>query len=234
LEFLHRFRNKHDIEIAGIISSVFAYGNVSQIMNSLNRIFNIIGNSPHQFVLNFNYKSDAIIFSNIKHRFYTSIDIARLFHGLNRIYTTYGSLNYLFVLYHFDNEEKIKESISKFNSNLLQLCSGDEAPSCGLKFMFPDPMKGSACKRMHLFLRWMVREDELDFGFWKEIRPNQLLIPVDTHIARICKTLKLTSLKNVSWKMAEQITDNLKKLDPNDPVKYDFAICHIGIRKLDF
>jgi uncharacterized protein (TIGR02757 family) len=100
--------------------------------------------------------------------------------------------------------------------------------------MFPLPSAGSACKRMNLFLRWMVRKDELDFGIWNEIPSAKLVIPVDTHIARICKKLKLTRLNNVSWKMAEEITDNLRKFDPNDPVKYDFAICHIGMRKMKF
>jgi uncharacterized protein (TIGR02757 family) len=103
-----------------------------------------------------------------------------------------------------------------------------------LKFMFPLPEKGSACKRMNLFLRWMVRKDELDFGLWSEIPTSKLIIPVDTHIARICTQLRLTKRNNVSWQMAEEITENLKKFDPNDPIKYDFAICHIGMRKLDF
>ncbi len=100
--------------------------------------------------------------------------------------------------------------------------------------MFPDPFKGSACKRQNLFLRWMIRKDELDFGLWPEIRPDQLIIPVDTHIAKIGKYLKLTNRKIVSWKMAEEITNNLKKFDSNDPVKYDFALCHIGLRKMNF
>ena len=100
--------------------------------------------------------------------------------------------------------------------------------------MFPIPEKGSACKRMNLFLRWMVRKDDLDFGLWKEIPTSKLVIPVDTHIARICKQLELTSSETVSWNMAEEITDNLKKFDPDDPVKYDFALCHIGMRKLNF
>jgi uncharacterized protein (TIGR02757 family) len=106
--------------------------------------------------------------------------------------------------------------------------------SAGIKFMFPRPELGSACKRMNLFLRWMVRKDELDFGIWNEIPSDKLVIPVDTHIARICQLLKLTKRKNVSWKMAEEITENLKRFDPADPVKYDFAICHIGMRKLKF
>jgi uncharacterized protein (TIGR02757 family) len=100
--------------------------------------------------------------------------------------------------------------------------------------MFPMPASGSACKRMNLFLRWMVRKDELDFGLWKEILTDKLIMPVDTHVARICRELNLTTKKNVSWKMAEEITNHLKKFDRNDPVKYDFAICHIGMRKIIF
>ena len=100
--------------------------------------------------------------------------------------------------------------------------------------MVPDPFNGSACKRVNLFLRWMVRKDELDFGIWNEIPAHKLVIPVDTHIAKISRQLKLTERKSTDWKMAEEITENLKKADPLDPVKYDFAICHIGMRKLDF
>ena len=100
--------------------------------------------------------------------------------------------------------------------------------------MFPLPSKGSACKRSNLFLRWMVRQDDLDFGIWDKIPKSKLIIPVDTHVAKICKTLKLTTRKNVCWLMAEEITNNLKAFDAEDPVKYDFAICHIGMRKLSF
>jgi uncharacterized protein (TIGR02757 family) len=101
----------------------------------------------------------------------------------------------------------------------------------GIKFMLPDPAKNSACKRMNLFLRWMVRKDNIDFGLWHEIGTDKLVIPVDTHVARISKSLGLTRRKIINWKMAEEITGNLKKFNPSDPVKYDFAICHIGMNK---
>jgi len=98
--------------------------------------------------------------------------------------------------------------------------------------MFPDPKKGSACKRMNLFLRWMVRKDDMDLGLWGEIPTSKLIIPVDTHVARIAKELGLTKQTTANWKMAEEITENLKMFDREDPVKYDFALCHIGMRKL--
>ncbi len=234
LQFLHNYDDRNNIEIAGIISSVFAYGNVTQIIRTLEKIFGVMGKDPHEFILNYKYEKDKSMFDGMKHRFYTSNDIAMLFNGLHKIYTEFGSLNYLFVLYHFLDDDTIKNSVARFSSNLLEICKTTPEPTNGLKFMFPDPYKGSACKRMNLFLRWMVRKDELDFGLWPEISKDQLIIPVDTHIARISWELKLTKQKAVSWKMAEEITANLKKFDAVDPVKYDFAICHIGMRKLVF
>jgi len=235
IEFPHKFANPNDIEITAFIASVFAYGNVTQILNTLSSIFEIVGNEPHNFVLEYNHQKDKSLFKDIKHRFYTSEDISALFAGLNIIYNTYGSLNYLFLLYYFEKAENIKGALSFFSNNLTDIITkASKLSTDGIKFMFPDPAKGSACKRQNLFLRWMVRNDELDFGLWKEIPTNKLVIPVDTHIAQISQKLNLTTHKVVSWKMAEEITNNLKKYDFNDPVKYDFALCHIGMRKLDF
>ena len=235
LEIPHRFKNMYDIEITAFIASVFAYGNVTQILKSLNTILEIMDNDPHNFVIEYNHKKDKKLFQDMKHRFYTGEDIAALFAGLSEIYKTYGSLNYLFLLYYFEKADNIKGALSFFSNNLTDIViKSSKHSSNGIKFMFPDPLKGSACKRQNLFLRWMIRDDELDFGFWKEIHPSKLIIPVDTHIAQISKKLYLTKRENVSWKMAEEITNNLKKFDSNDPVKYDFALCHIGMRKLNF
>ena len=235
LEFPHRFSSPPDIEIAAFIASVFAYGSVTQILNTLEKVFEVMDNDPANFVLEYKLKKEGKLFKNLKHRFYTGEDIASLFAGLSKIYNVYGSLNYLFLLYYFEKAENIKGALSFFSRNLTSIVSKEgNRQSDGIKFMFPDPLKGSACKRQNLFLRWMIRNDELDFGLWKEIPASKLIIPVDTHIAQISKYLKLTKRKNVSWQMAEEITNNLKKFDPNDPVKYDFALCHIGMRKLKF
>lgn len=234
LEFPHKYTNYNDIEISAFISSVFAYGNVKQIISTLEKIHKIMGNDPHKFVMRFNYEKDINKFREIKHRFYTHEDIAALFYYLNIIYTNYGSLKYSFLLYYFEKDPDLKNAISFFSKHFLEVISGKREISHGIKFMLPDPLKGSACKRMNLFLRWMVRKDELDFGLWFEISPAQLVIPVDTHVAEICKRLKLTKHKNVSWLMAEEITQKLKQFDSSDPVKYDFAICHIGMRKMTF
>lgn len=232
LEFPHRYKNFYDIEISAFISSIFAYGNVKQISNSLEKIHSLMNNQPYEFVKNYSYNGGLKILKNLKHRFYTYEDIAKFFSALNKIYLSYGSLKYFFLLYYFEKDENLKSAISFFSQHFLEIISERGSVTHGIKFMLPDPFKGSACKRMNLFLRWMIRKDELDFGLWNEIPTSQLVIPVDTHVAKICKKLKLTKQKNVSWKMAEEITEQLKKFDASDPVKYDFAICHIGMRRM--
>ncbi len=236
LQFLHQFSSEKDIEVIGFIASIFAYGNVTQIINTLNKIVTFTEDNPYKFVVNFKSKNYHKKLTGLKHRFYTENDIKTFFYVLNDVYKNYDSLKNLFLKNYDGSEGNIKNALGKYSQHLIEKSEqyNDGKITRGVRFMFPLPEVGSACKRMNLFLRWMVRHDELDFGLWKEVETSKLIIPVDTHIARICKLLKLTDLKNVNWKMAEQITANLKKFDPNDPVKYDFAICHIGMRKLDF
>ncbi len=233
LEFPHKFTNPVDIEISAFLSATFAYGNIRQIMNTLNKLHSIMEWQPNKFLINYKHVRSKNIFKDFKHRFFSSSDIERLFLGLHKIYKSGNSIKKIF-LSGYNENHNLKKTISVFSQNMITLVGATKDVSHGIKFMFPDPEKGSACKRTNLFLRWMVRNDELDFGLWNEIPTSVLIIPVDVHVARICRQLKLTSLKNVSWKMAEEITGNLRKFDPIDPVKYDFAICHIGMRKMIF
>ena len=233
LQFPHLFMDEKDIEVMAFIASVFAFGNVKQIVNSLNRFLVIANNQPYRFIQTLSMNN--ALTSNFIHRFYSTDDILHLFQLLNAVYNEFGLLKKLFLSGYNETDNNVKNAITNFSNFFLQKAQNEFGIlSRGLKFIFPLPEKGSACKRMNLFLRWMVRNDELDFGLWGEVPTSKLIIPVDTHVARICKQLKLTKRKNVSWKMAEEITENLKKFDLNDPVKYDFAICHIGMRKLNF
>ena len=235
LQFLHLYKDEKDIEIIGFISSIFSYGNVSQIINTLNRITGILGVHPYNAILNMTIKEIDRYFCELVHRFYTSGDIKLLFEVLHNVLDREKGIKEIFLQNYFDfsGELNLKLPLSKF-SNFFLKSFPDEKITPGIRFMFADPLTGSACKRMNLFLRWMIRKDELDFGFWNEIPKSKLVIPVDTHVARICTSLNLTSRKNISWKMAEEITENLKQFDSIDPVKYDFAICHIGMRKMVF
>jgi uncharacterized protein (TIGR02757 family) len=233
LELLHKLKTDRDIEAGGLISAIYAYGNIKQIIRSQSKIFEATDYMPYDFILNFKRNDEAKI-KEIAHRFYSGNDTVWLFKALSSIYKEHGSLKDYFLSFYNNNEPNLKSSIERFSQSLIDYYNGKGVLTHGIKFMFPLPSLGSACNRMNLFLRWMIRKDELDFGLWSEIPPNKLIIPVDTHIARICKGLKLTSFKNVSWKMAEEITQNLQKFDAEDPVKYDFAICHIGMRKMKF
>ena len=240
LQFPHLFKDKKDIEVMAFIASVFAYGNVKQIISTLNTFLLIAKNQPYKFISNVSATKNLP--TNFVHRFYSNRDILHLFQLLNLAYDENGSLKNLFLSGYDSEDENLKNTITKFNHYFINGAQKEfKKLSRGIVFMFPLPEKGSACKRMNLFLRWMVRKDELDFGLWtclsgrqEEIPTSKLIIPVDTHVASICKQLKLTKRNNVSWKMAEEITRNLKKFDRNDPVKYDFAICHIGMRKQVF
>jgi uncharacterized protein (TIGR02757 family) len=235
LQFLHMFNDEKDIEIIGLLASIFAYGNVKQIENTLKKLILIFNNNPYSFIREFSTKRDSKKLSGIKHRFYTDEDIIKLFFILGKEIRKHKSIKQIFMKGYNSSDRNVKSAISNFSIYILDSFKQTFGNvSSGIKFMFPLPEKGSACKRMNLFLRWMVRKDELDFGLWNEIPTSKLVIPVDTHIARICRVLNLTKRKNVSWQMAEEITYNLKRFDADDPVKYDFAICHIGIRKLKF
>ena len=235
LQFLHLFKDERDIEIIGFISSVFAYGNVKQIENTMMKLLKIFRGKPYLFVKNFKAKKNSEKLIGLKHRFYSEDDILKLFIILSKEIKKHKSIKNIFLKGYNFSDFNVKNGLNNFSNHFINsFYNSFSNISGGIKFMFPLPEKGSACKRMNLFLRWMVRNDELDFGLWNEISTDKLVIPVDTHIARISKSIKLTRRKNVSWKMAEEITQNLKRYDSNDPVKYDFAICHIGVRKLKF
>lgn len=226
LQIVHQLNDKKDIEVFAFLASIFSYGNVKQINSTLQRLIEITNSKPYNFIKSYSGGNSI----NIKHRFYSENDINCLFTLLNQVINKYNSLYNLFIKGYSYEHKNVKQSISAFSKYFLNNYKRKfGVPSPGIKFMFPLPEKGSACKRMNLFLRWMIRKDKLDLGLWNSIPLNKLVIPVDTHIAQISKKLKLTSRKNISWKMAEEITENLKKFDEEDPVKYDFSLCHFNM-----
>lgn len=226
LQIVHQLSDKKDIEIFAFLASIFSYGNVKQINFTLQRVIELTNSKPYNFIKSYSGNN----YPGIKHRFYSKEDVNRLFILLNQAINNYNSLYNLFIKGYSYEHKNVKQSISAFSKYFLSNYKQQfEEPSLGIKFMFPLPEKGSACKRMNLFLRWMIRKDKLDFGLWNSIPANKLVIPVDTHIAQISKKLKLTNRKNISWKMAEEITEKLKKFDEKDPVKYDFSLCHFNM-----
>ncbi len=223
--FPHRYKEKEDIEVSGLISALFAYGRVELFMSVIERILSVMGMHPYEFVVNIK-DSDLRYFNDIYYRFQKPDDIKDLIRKLNGLLREYGSLEEIFLNFYKPEDRNIKNGIEGFSGLMLD---GEDRISRGYLQLFPLPSSGSACKRLNLFLRWMVRDKDVDFGMWKRIPKNKLVIPLDTHIAKISIKLGLTSRKTPDWKMAEEITESLKLYDADDPLKFDFVLCHMGM-----
>ena len=236
VQFVHRYRNPRDQEIAGLIASVFAYGNVKSVLRTVDTALAYVGPSPAARIASFEPQRDAKSLRGFYHRFNTSRDLGVLFWIIRRVLEEYGSLEDAFAAGLTANDEDITGALENFSRLLLgfgheQLYPrGELSRRIGVRFLFPRPSEGSACKRLNLFLRWMVRpNDGIDCGVWTRVAPRQLVIPLDTHIARISSYIGLTSMRSPGWSMALDITRRLRGLHADDPLRYDFALCHLGI-----
>jgi uncharacterized protein (TIGR02757 family) len=223
-------QDKTDQEILAFISALYAFGNIKQINNTLSKILNIFLPSALNRILDLDYISYLERNLEINHRFLFHSEFIGLMKTLNKVYAEYGSLKNLFLKHYRSEDKNLKTAIIFFSRYLRNEMQSLGTKSRKIKFLFPSPENRSACKRINLFLRWMVRKDNVDLGLWNEIRTSQLIIPLDTHIYQIAKHYDLTRLKSPSWNMAVEITENLKKFDAEDPVKYDFALSHLKIK----
>lgn len=230
LQFVYHYSDKRDMEIAGLLSASLAYGRVEQIQSSLNKLFGIIGKSPYDFVLNFDLAGRKKL-QNFVHRFNTGEDISDLLELLGTILKKYGSLEKYFLLGYKNTDENIIPALTYFCDSLLNMYSAKHngKTNKGLKYLLVSPSDGSACKRMNLFLRWMVRNDEVDPGIWKSVDKAKLIVPIDVHMGRLCRFLGFHDKANISLKTAEEITRHFAEIEPDDPVKYDFSLSRIGI-----
>jgi uncharacterized protein (TIGR02757 family) len=224
LIFLYSFPDIKDREIVAFISSCLAYGNVSIILKNIQSILEKISPSPCYFLLNSDQARLHRSFSDFKHRFATGKALAQLLSGLKKIVEENGSLGRCFVNCLEPEEETLVPALNRFVKKIH--AASFNKPD----HLLPLPERGSACKRLCLFLRWMVRKDEVDPGGWDHIPASRLIIPVDTHILRISRYLNLTFRKAADMKTALEITSGFKQISPEDPVKYDFVISRLGIR----
>lgn len=222
LEFLYLYKDLGDREIVALIASSLAYGNVKQILRSVSLVLEKVGPCPSAFLLNAPLNRIAGTFSDFKHRFTTGQDIARLLCGVRRVIEKHGSLQKCFMSRLQRNDCNVIPALSAFVENIF--------PEGGA-FLIPTPGRGSACKRLNLFLRWMVRRDDVDPGGWDGVPPSKLLVPLDTHMHRIAMTLGLTKRKQADLRTALEITEAFRKFSPSDPVRYDFVLTRFGIRK---
>lgn len=243
IEFPHRYSTPRDIEVAGFIASCLAYGQIKLFKPVIEKILEPGGKHPARFFINFSLKRDSKYFIGdplgrkaISYRFNKEKDILCLVFMLSQALKRWDSLKNLFYHYYRPEHDDIGHALDNFLRFFLSIDTspvyGENIRPPGLIQFFPSPGTGSACKRMNLFLRWMVRSKDIDLGIWNKIPPYKLIIPLDTHIAKISRCIGLTKRTTSDWRTAKEITESLKKLDPEDPLKYDFALCHQGISGL--
>jgi uncharacterized protein (TIGR02757 family) len=220
IQIPHRFDKKQDIEIAAFFSALLAWGNRKMIIRNASRLMELMDNSPYDFITN-HKESDLARFEGFVHRTFNEIDLLYYIHSLKSIYSEFGGLEK-----QFNNSEDLNIQIHNFKKLFMSF----DAPLRSGKHL-GDPKKGSAAKRIHMFLRWMVRSDAkgVDFGIWKEVNPSQLYCPLDIHSGNVARKLKLLARKQNDQKALQELSLALKKLDPKDPVKYDFALFGLGV-----
>lgn len=230
------YDSAEDREVAGLVTAVLAYGQVPQIMASVGRVMAIMGSRPAAFVRRFDPLRDRTLLRGFVHRFNDSRDLGLLLHFTRQAIERSGSLEGFFLEGYSAGHDDVGPALSSFARRMLALdCSayyrrGVLPASAGVRFFLPSPEAGSTCKRLNLFLRWMVRPDDgVDFGIWRHVSPSKLIIPLDTHVSRIAASIGLTSRRTAGWRMAREVTERLRELDAGDPVKYDFALCRLGI-----
>jgi uncharacterized protein (TIGR02757 family) len=223
LEFLYSYKEIRDREIAGLIASSLAYGRVAQILKSVSFVLDIMNPTPYLFLYDSTYESISREFEGFKHRFAGSRELVALLLGIKDVIIRFGSLHQCFIAGFSEDDETVIPAMTFFAT---QLIAGKNKPG----HLVAIPEKGSACKRMNLFLRWMVRRDRVDPGGWDGIPCSKLIIPLDTHMHRISLALNLTKRKQANMNTALAITSCFKKIVPEDPVKYDFALTRLGIR----
>ena len=230
LQFLYRYSKRADVEVVALLASALAYGRVRQIEKSLSRLFEYMGKSPSHFVRNFDSHKRAQL-RDFKHRFTTGEDISDLLELLRDVYDRFGSIERFFQQGYDAGDPNIVPALSTFCDSLYTMHARrhDGQVSRGLKYLLASPARGSACKRLNLFLRWMVRDDDIDPGLWKSVDKAKLVVPVAVHMGRLCKILGFYDRKTVTLSAAVEITESFVEIEPTDPVKYDFSLSRIGI-----
>jgi uncharacterized protein (TIGR02757 family) len=230
---VRRYQRDDDREVVAFISAALAFGRVQSVLNSIEGMLQVMGPSPAAFVRRFDPSRDRNCFTHLVHRWTNGADFAALVWILHQMIEQSGSIEGFFVAGLAADAVDVGEALQSFSTRALALdvsaIYGRRKPKPGVAYFFSRPSSGGACKRLNLFLRWMVRADHVDLGVWKKVRPGQLIVPLDTHVIRVGRCLRLTKLKSPGWRMAVDITASLRALDPIDPIKFDFSICHLGM-----
>ena len=224
----HRFSKKQDIEISGFFAAILAWGQRKTIINKCLELFTLMDNAPHDFLLH-HREEDLKSLLNFKHRTFNEVDTLYFVHFLSWYYKRFESLEDAFLIGQTGQIDSMESILTRFHEYFFSL---PDAPSRTKKHI-ATPVRKAACKRINMYLRWMVRDDDkgVDFGLWKRIKPAQLICPCDLHVDRVGRKLGLITRKQTDWQTALELTERLREFDPNDPVKYDFALFGLGVEE---
>jgi uncharacterized protein (TIGR02757 family) len=233
IQIVRRYSRDDDREIVGFIAAALAFGRVTSVLQSIERVLAAIGPAPAAWLRRFDVRRDAPAFDGIVHRWTRERDIVALLWLLRQMLDRAGSVEAFFLEADDGSSADIEAALDSFSSRALALdlkaAYGRVPKRAGVCYFFPRPSAGSGCKRLNLFLRWMVRRDALDLGVWRRVSPARLVVPLDTHVIRVGRCLRLTTYTSPGWRMARDITASLRRLDPLDPVRYDYSLCHLGM-----
>jgi uncharacterized protein (TIGR02757 family) len=232
---VRRFTSAADREVVAFCAAGLAFGRVASVLQSIDGLLAVMGPSPAEYVRRFDPARDREALTPLVHRWIRGSDLAALVLILQRMLRESGSIEGFFVEGDEASAPDISPALDSFSRRALQTnlapAYGRMPARPGVCYFFPRPSAGSACKRLNLFLRWMVRKDAIDMGVWTAVSPARLIVPLDTHVIRLGRCLRLTTYVSPGWKMAAEITASLRALDPLDPIRYDFSLCHIGMMK---
>lgn len=227
---LHKVNSELDKEILAFITTCYSYGNISQINKFIQKVLNYSSSCFADFILS-DKEVRKIKKFNFNYRFNTSADFFDLLFSISKVIKKYGSLKLLFLKYYKKDDSNVIKALYGFTSEIRSY--SDFNKSFG--YLLPDVNRKSACKRLFLFLRWMVRKDNVDLGLWNDVvDTSKLIFPVDTHVYKIALEYNFVKRKSLDINFALELTEKLKEYDPIDPVKYDFALCHLGVDKYKF
>jgi uncharacterized protein (TIGR02757 family) len=230
VDLVRRYPAATDREVVGLVSAGLAFGRVASIIQSIERLLAVLGPAPAAFVRQFDPGRDGGAFASLGHRWTRGEDLAALVLVLRRMFDEAGSIEGFFLRGHDAGRTDVEQSLESFSHRARALAGEAHPRLAGLSYFFPRPSAGSACKRLNLYLRWMVRADAVDLGAWSGVSPSQLIVPLDVHVIRVGQCLGLTRRVSPGWRMASEITASLREIEPDDPVRYDFALCHLGMR----
>jgi uncharacterized protein (TIGR02757 family) len=233
IQIVRRFSRADDREIVGFVAAALAFGRVSSVLQSIGRVLAVIGPAPAAYIRRFDPRRDGPAFAGIVHRWTREADIVAMLWLLRQMLDRAGSVEGFFLEGYDAGADDIADALDSFSTRAMALdlkaAYGRVPKRPGVCYFFPRPSAGSACKRLNLFLRWMVRNDALDLGIWTRVSPAKLIVPLDTHVIRVGRCLRLTAYTSPGWRMARDVTASLRRIDPLDPVKYDFSVCHLGM-----